>query len=307
MKRCPIKTVTVFILIILLSCSSIHSNEKKDPSGNKHGSPTLRIASFNMQIFGKTKLGRPNTLSVLAKIASNFDIIALQEVGSNKSSASVETCRSIMDAYISRINEVADKNVYSYVQGNQYAFVFRTDRVRLNRYSIYSGSQNFSFTPLTANFKTAVDGANFDFSMIAIHTSPGKAGDEIPALKTAIDEIRDLYSEPDVLCAGDYNADGSYYDEGSEEWLSGFDNEYYITGIGNSADTTVAASDNTYDRIQMTKSVSSDYSGNSGVFRFDEIYDITECEGGRTTAGTAKAISDHYPAWCEYYTDRDSD
>lgn len=212
-----------------------------------------------------------------------------------------------MDAYISRINEVADKNVYSYVQGNQYAFVFRTDRVRLNRYSIYSGSQNFSFTPLTANFKTAVDGANFDFSMIAIHTSPGKAGDEIPALKTAIDEIRDLYSEPDVLCAGDYNADGSYYDEGSEEWLSGFDNEYYITGIGNSADTTVAASDNTYDRIQMTKSVSSDYSGNSGVFRFDEIYDITECEGGRTTAGTAKAISDHYPAWCEYYTDRDSD
>ena len=306
MKQYKIKIIAALFLIILLPYSSAHSI-KNHAAEDKLTNPIIKIASFNMQIFGRTKLGRPRTLTVLAAIAANFDIIALQEIGSNKSSASEETCIEIMNCYVEKINEIAGEKKYSYICGNQYAIVYRTDKVLVADYALYGGSETFSYTPLIANFKTVNSESNFDFSIITIHTSPKFARDEIPALKTVIEETAELYCEPDVICLGDFNADGNYYDEGNVDSLAGFDTGLYITGIPNSYDTTVADSDNTYDRIQMTESLSTDYTGNSGVFRFREFYDINECEGGRTTAGTEKAISDHYPVWCEYYINQDTD
>ncbi len=297
------------MIILLLSIFTVPDIKTLSAAERRNADPIIRIASFNMQIFGKTKLGRPKTLLILAKIAANFDIIALQEVGSNKSSTSDENCNAIMDTYIAEINGLSGKNIYSYIRGNQYAIIYRNDKFTVNEYSLYSGEETFSYTPLIANFETITGESNFDFSIITIHTSPKLAENEITALKTVMEETKELYSEPDVICLGDYNADGSYYNEGEadEESLAGFDKDLYITGIPNSFDTTVAASNNTYDRIQMTKNLDTDYTGNSGVFLFGEVYDITGCEGGKTTAGTENAISDHYPVWCEYFTNRDTD
>lgn len=306
MKRFFIKTFSVLFLVISFTVSPAADKKTEKDSGITKNS-TIRIASFNMQIFGKTKLRRSNTMSVLAGIASNFDIIALQEVGSNRSSASEETCIEIMDTYLAEINEIAGENLYSYICGNQYAIVYRTDRIGLNDYTLYDGDESFSYTPLIANFKTIEEGTNFDFSLITIHTSPNLAEDEIPALKEVIAETEILYKEPDVICLGDFNADGTYYDEGNTDFLSGFDEDLYITGIPNNFDTTIAESENTYDRIQMTASLDSDFTGKSGVFKFENYYDISLCEGTKKTSGTTKSISDHYPVWCMYYTDRDQD
>lgn len=57
----------------------------------------------------------------------------------------------------------------------------------------------------------------------------------------------------------------------------------------------------------MTIALNTDYTGNSGVFKFGDYYDVSGCEGTATTAGTEEAVSDHYPVWCEYYTDKDTD
>ncbi len=264
---------------------------------------TIKIGSFNMQILGNTKLSRANTLATLADIATQYDILAMQEVGSNWSNASYETCEAIMDTYIDKVNEIFGSSAYSYVHGDQYAFVYRNDKVILNSSQLYSGSQTFKYVPLVANFELYE--GNFDFSMITIHTSPSIAETEIPALKTAITEIVTLYSEDDVICIGDFNADGDYYEEGTGTDLSGYDD--YITGIPNSADTTVADSDNTYDRIQMTNSMSSDFSTSWGVLKFSDHYDVSICEGSATKVGTEGALSDHYPVWAEFHTNLDND
>jgi len=166
----------------------------------------------------------------------------------------------------------------------------------------------------TVRAKFSSKQGNLDFSIITIHTSPEKAQTvgpiegEIAALKTAITETRTLYNEQDVICLGDYNADGDYYLEGdlSSLFLYDFENGF-ITGIPNSADTTVAASSNTYDRIQMTDSMASDYTKNWKVFNFSPFFDISKCDGTTSTAGTELALSDHYPVWCEYFVDKDDD
>jgi len=231
---------------------------------------------------------------VLASVIARFDIVALQEVGSNYSASSDSTCVSILNTFVARVNELSSPVVYAYVRGNQYAIVYRTDTIRLIRSSLYSGTKKFAYMPMTAYFSALA--GNFDFAMITIHTSPSVAVTEIPALKTAISEVSALYGEPDVICLGDYNADGAYYAEGKGLSLAGFDG--YITGIPNTADTTVAVSSNTYDRIEMTNSLKSDYTNVWDVLAFLDYYDVASCEG---------SISDHYPVYCEYYVDRDAD
>lgn len=299
--------VIIFLFVIILQSGCCSTDKKDSEEIVNNNSLKIKIASFNMCIFGNTKLSRINTFTVLAEIATNFDIIALQEVGSNNSTSSDATCISLMDAYISKVNELVGSNQYSYVRGNQYAIVYKIDRFTVNNYVLYTGTQTFTYTPLIANFTTTGTDNNFDFSLITIHTSPSLATTEIPALITVMNEVKTIYSEPDVICLGDYNADGSYYTEGTNDWLAGFDPSVYITGITNSYDTTVASSSNTYDRIQMTNSLSSDYAGAAGVFKFGDVYDVSVCEGTTTTVGTEEAVSDHYPVWCEYYVDKDID
>ena len=265
----------------------------------------IKIGSFNAQILGPTKVGRPNTLAVLAGVATQFDLLAIQEVGSNNSTALENTCVTVMNTFVAEMNLIAGANTYGYYRGNQYAYVYKKAVVDVLETHLYVGAMTFTYQPLVGNFRLKT--GNFDFSLVTIHTSPGVAVTEVPSLHTVVNEVSAFYSEPDVIVVGDLNADGDYYSEGSGSDLAGFPSTTYITGIPNSADTTVAASSNTYDRLEMTKSLTGDFSGGWGVIRFSDLYDVSICEGPASTAGTEAALSDHYPVWCEFYTNQDTD
>ena len=74
MKK-PVKLVLIAILVIailgILSC-------RKESIG---ASPdTIKIASFNIQIFGKTKASKQEVMDILAQFILEFDIVAIQEI-----------------------------------------------------------------------------------------------------------------------------------------------------------------------------------------------------------------------------------
>jgi len=298
-------TLLFTLFLALSACTQTTTLPDTTPPDTTPASDKVRIGAFNIEIFGPTKVGRTNTLTVLAKIASTYDVLAIEEVGSNSSTALESTCITVMDTYVARINQIVGSDSYAYVRGNQYAIVYRKAEFSVVSSGLYTGSQSFTYTPLTAYLKSTT--GNLDFAMVVIHTSPSMATMEIPALKTAMSEVATLYAEPDVICLGDYNGDGSYYTEGSGSDLAGFPSPTYITTIPNSADTTVAASSNTYDRIELSSSMASDYDLTYGVIQIGQVYDVTTCEGTATTAGTESALSDHYPVWSEFYVDRDTD
>ncbi|MFA6857367.1 MAG: hypothetical protein WCR31_09175 [Treponema sp.] len=266
-------------------------------------SDKITIGSFNIQIFDVQKVKREETLHVLAETAAHFDILAVQEVGSNGSKATDDECNLVMKTYTAEINTVEGTDVYDFIHENQYGIIYRTDKVQLQKWAPYSGSIHLTYTPLTAYFKATK--GNFDFCLITVHTRPTAAKTEIPELKTVMQEVSKEYGDPDVICAGDYNGDIPYYEEGSGENLTGFDG--YITGIPNSADTNVASSSKTYDRMEMTPSLNTDFTGSWGVFIISDYYDVSHCEGTKKTRGTEAALSDHYPVWCSFYEDRDTD
>jgi hypothetical protein len=150
--------------------------------------------------------------------------------------------------------------------------------------------------PLAVYFETA---GSFDFILIDNHIQPGNAAEEIRALPEVIAYYQDFWNEGDVMIVGDFNADGFYYDESLLSAV--FPDDAYKIIITNDIDTTLAASDNTYDRFIVTSPAIEDFAENYGVLRFDELYDFDHL------GLTPKEISDHYPIWAEFFIDRDTD
>jgi endonuclease/exonuclease/phosphatase family metal-dependent hydrolase len=290
------RALLLFLLLLLFaSCAR-----------GKAGAPErLRVGSYNMAILGPAKTARAGTMGVMARIASGFDLLAMQEVGSNGSTASDEACARAMDAFVARVDEAAGGELYSYVRGNQYAFLYRKDRLELQSWKLYDGKLAFTYPPLIARFQ--VLGRPLDFVALTAHTRPGLAAAEVPALAAAMDELAAASGQPDLLCAGDLNADGDYYAEGPGPALAGFPAERFVSVIPNEADTTVAKGSLAYDRIELSSSMAGDYSGSWGIIRPGEAYDLSACEGGESSVGTERALSDHYPVWAEFSTTADQD
>ncbi|MEZ5335219.1 MAG: lamin tail domain-containing protein [Methanolobus sp.] len=135
---------------------------------------------------------------------------------------------------------------------------------------------------------------NYDAVLMVIHTDPDEASEEINSLDDVVEYSRTIYpEEQDFIIMGDFNADGSYFDEDSTSDISGTE---FTWVIDNSQDTTVASSSNTYDRIVLTDN--SDYIS-SEVFYFDDEYNLNSTQ--------AAAVSDHYPVYAEFHIGNDRD
>ncbi len=266
---------------------------------------SVLVGSYNIQAFGPAKLARENTRAALALVSSRFDLLAIQEVGSNASTASDATCEAVMAAFVESLDAAAGEPRYAYVRDDQFAIVYRRDFFELLDWEPYSGDGAFAYPPLAAHLR--VRGAPFDFVIVSVHIRPGAATAEIGALISAASAFVERFGERDVMLVGDFNADGSYYAEGEGGSLAGFHPDSFVTVVPNDADTTAAEGENAYDRIQLTAALAEDWTGSWSILRPADITDVSICEGPPSTAGTEAALSDHYPVSAEFWTQRDSD
>jgi endonuclease/exonuclease/phosphatase family metal-dependent hydrolase len=254
---------------------------------------TIKIYSFNIQIFGVAKMSKPEVVDILLQIVSEADLVAVQEVRS----ASADPVTQFM----SRMPQT-----YRYVIGpregrgrskEQYWVMYNSEKLTVLDSAAWPDPEDkFERNPFGVYFQTK---DRFDFILINNHIQPSGAAAEIEALPEAVAYFQELWNEPDVLVVGDFNADGAYYDESLLETVFPY-NEYLIL-ITNDYDTTVAKSENTYDRIIITSSAREDYTGKSGVVRFDELYDFQQY------TIEPRHVSDHYPIWAEFVLDADTD
>jgi endonuclease/exonuclease/phosphatase family metal-dependent hydrolase len=258
----------------------------------------LRIGAFNIQVFGKSKAAKPEVMDVLAKIIRTYDVVAIQEIRDKDQTALPKL-----------VNLVNSKGAhYDYVVGprlgrsrskEQYAYIYNNQTVNLNgtpwTYPEPNGTDPFHREPYIAYF-SAVNGS-FDVVLITCHVDPDEATEEIDALDAVVNYTRERHpTEDDIIIMGDLNADCSYFDEDSNCSICG---DNYHGCINNSIDTTTSATNCTYDRIIITSPAVPDYTGDSGVFRYDLVYNLTEEE--------TKAVSDHYPIYAVFYCDGDID
>jgi hypothetical protein len=96
----------------------------------------IKIASFNIEVFGEKKVHEAPVVDVLVKICRHFDIIAVQEVRSVQD--------NVLPLFVQALN--ADGSHYNFVIGprlgrtnskEQYAFIFDTDTIEVDRNQLY--------------------------------------------------------------------------------------------------------------------------------------------------------------------------
>lgn len=289
MKNRFVRLHLLFLLLFFLLLSSFAY------SGGLDNENYIKIASFNIQIFGQNKIKNPEVMKIISKIVKRYDLVAIQEVRSRE--------ENIIPTLLNYVNDANTK--YDYViserlgrTGNkeQYAFVYNTKTVSLipnSSFVVKDPKDVFEREPFVASFRSG----NFDFTMVDNHIKPEDAEAELKCLEVVIDNIYDNSPEKDVIAVGDMNADGTYLNENK---LAVIFPEWRQT-IGNAEDTTVGTANNTYDRM-MTRDTTAkvEYTGKSGAFRWDSEYSVTD-------SALIKKVSDHYPVYSEFRTDLPDD
>jgi len=90
------------------------SNAKKLDTNNdlppvERSGDAIRIASFNIQVFGDSKSNKPQVMNRLAEICREFDIVAIQEIRSKN--------QDLLPNFVELVNESGRK--YDYVIGER--------------------------------------------------------------------------------------------------------------------------------------------------------------------------------------------
>lgn len=302
-KKQSLKKLIFSLLFILLATGGalLLDSDKTDQNLCKEIQKSeIKIAAFNIQVFGKTKRKKEDVMQVLKKIAKEFDVMLVQEIRDAKE----ETA----SYYLSRINEDFEFPKFNFVKSQRlgrtsskeaYAYFYNTCQVDFLEGSDYvyeDINDYFEREPYIASFRSG----NFDFTLVGIHVKPDDADAEIARLADVVDSILNKNSsEKDIIVMGDFNADGSYFDEDDDSNFFKLLKYYWL--IANDVDTMIKT-DWTYDRmVIMDDTLNHEYILNSArVFYFDQIYGITNED-------FIAKVSDHYPIYTMFKTNLEDD
>ncbi|MCL2141641.1 MAG: endonuclease/exonuclease/phosphatase family protein [Methanimicrococcus sp.] len=257
----------------------------------------ISVAAFNIQIFGVSKAGNDDVMDVLAKTIRRYDVVGIQEIRD----AGGTSLPKLVDLVNNGTDENGQPYNYDYVVSDrlgrstskeQYAYIYDKNTVFVaSEPLVYPepDGDTFEREPYMVTFRS--NNGTFDAVFILIHTKPEDAKNEIDYLDDVVKYAKTIYvGQENYVLMGDFNADGSYFNESGPSKLKSDD---YIWIIGNDEVTTTKTK-NTYDRIVITKELLPYFTNQSGVFNYSAEYELNETQ--------TYAVSDHYPVYIDFWT-----
>ncbi len=256
------------------------------------GAPTIRLASFNIQVFGESKAAKPHIMQTLAMIVRNFQVVAVQEIRTQND--------YLLDNFLRDYVNAGGNRYYDYVIGprlgrsnskEQYAFIYDTAAIEVNRQSIYivNDPQDLLHRePLVALFRVRGPPPQdaFTFMLINIHTDPDEAQDEVDTLADVYRAVRQASGgEDDIIILGDLNVDDSKLGRLSQ--IPGV--RPIVTRV-----FTNTRQNKLYDNIVVHQPSTAEFSGRWGVF------DVRNLFTPPLSLEQALEVSDHLPIWAEF-------
>ena len=254
------------------------------------GKPTdaIRIASFNIQVFGESKIAKQQVVEVLARVVRSFDVVAVQEVRAKSD--------SVIPQFVSAIN--ADGSRYEFVIGprlgrtvskEQYTFIYDSTRIEIDPSSVGTSpnpGDRLHRPPLHARFRVRANPpqSGFSFWLVDTHTDPDEVSAEVNALADVFMEMKRLRpDEDDVILLGDFNAGPPQF--GRLKQVPGVG--WAISGV-----TTNTRRSKTYDNLVFDTRATTEYTGSWGVLDLQNTFGLS--------LDKALEVSDHNPVWAAF-------
>ena len=249
---------------------------------------TIRIASLNAHVLGRSKLEKSQAINVLCRLIRRYDIIAIQDI------------RARTDDVIPRLIEMInlDNREFDYVIGprvgrapdlQQFAFLFDRNTVEVDRHQLYvvnDPDDLLQYEPLVAWFRVRGPPSDeaFTFSLVNTRVDPSRPLPELNKLDDVYRAVlRDGRQEDDVLLLGDFGAD----DKNLGELGSMADLYAVISQIPSNTERTQQL-----DNVLFEHRSTREFTGQGGCFDFLREYNLSMQE--------ALEVSTHLPVWAEF-------
>jgi deoxyribonuclease-1-like protein len=253
------------------------------------GGPAIRIASFNIQVFGDAKAQKPYVMATLAAIIQNFSVVAIQEIRTQDDYFLDNFLRTYVNTNGRVYDKVVGPRLGRSVSKEQYAFLYDTAAIEVNRRSVFTVNDPDDLLhrePLVAMFRVRGPPAEqaFTFVLVNTHTDPDETGPELNALAQVYQAVRRASGgEDDIILLGDLNVDDNHL--GDLGRLDG------VRPIIRSTFTNTRQNAQ-YDNIIYHQPSTTEYSGRSGVVNVRQFQNLS--------VDQALEVSDHFPIWAEF-------
>ena len=249
--------------------------------------PTIRIASFNIQVFGNKKASKPYVMQELADIVNQFDLVAIQEIRSTNEYL-IPNFVQLVNRSGRQFDHVIGPRLGITTSKEQYVYLFDTQKIEIDHNSVYTISDPDGLLhrePLVATFRTRVNPDQaFTFTLINMHTDPDIVQKEMDVLADVYRVVRRSgRGEDDIILLGDFNADDRQLGRlGRQPGILPL-----IAGVW-----TNTRQNKQYDNIIIHQPSTTEYAGRSGVLDFMRLKNLNLQQ--------ALQVSDHFPVWAEF-------
>jgi len=244
----------VLLLLITLTIISIIYIQIKEPN-KQH----LKIASWNIQIFGTTKANNPELMQFYENYVKQNDITLIQEIRDKSGIAFKKLCSNLEE-----YNCIESSRAGRSSSKEQYGVIYRKN-ITLIKIKDFNPDKKdrWERPPIELNFEYL----NYTFRIYYIHIKPDEVSGELKYLEDITN------NKGNTIIMGDLNADCKYYNQKKQNQF-----ENWIWEISNTKDTTVSKTNCAYDRIISNINASNE------IIR-TKIYKV----------GINSSLSDHYP------------
>jgi endonuclease/exonuclease/phosphatase family metal-dependent hydrolase len=253
------------------------------------GGPAIRIASFNIQVFGDAKASKPYVMATLAAIIQNFQIVAIQEIRTQDDYFLDNFLRTYVNTNGRVYNKVIGPRLGRSNSKEQYAFLYDTTAVEVNPRSIFTINDPDDLLhrePLVAMFRVRGPPPEqaFTFVLVNVHTDPDETDKELDALGQVFQAVRRASGgEDDIILLGDLNVDDKHL--GLLGRLDGV--RPIVRGVF--TNTRQSAQ---YDNIVIHQPSTAEFSGKWGVYDIGRFNNLSRDQ--------VEQVSDHLPVWAEF-------
>ncbi|MBC7662160.1 MAG: hypothetical protein H7249_20885 [Chitinophagaceae bacterium] len=241
----------------------------------------LRVGSFNIQVFGETKIQKPFIRQTLLSILSRYDIVFIMEIRDDKNKAVYQLLDDLNQSTGRGYQALVSKRLGRGDMKEQYAYFYDPKLVTAEESYVYNDTNaDFSRPPFVARFKAQ----DYAFTFAGTHIAPTNVELELKALNGVYRDVTKHFHDNNIFMMGDYNADCGYY-RASKLGFDYFDETPRLR-ISNDEDTTVALTSCAYDRVLGFGEIQN-HASDAHAFNFmhEFAYDL----------GTARLVSDHFP------------
>lgn len=250
----------------------------------------IRIATFDLNEFGGKQLDDEALLDRFCFASRPFDVIALQNIVSREA----YIVPSLIDALRSRgfpFDGVVGERTGREPPGQQFAFLFRTDRVQLNRSSVYSvldPDDLLTYEPLVASFRVLgpSPGEAFTFTLVNVRVSTSITEGErerewLWQVWQAV--LANGRGEDDVILLGNFGAAAAEIERNMPS------KDLAMALVERSTDITGTAQP---VNLLFSRRATKEFTGRSGVLDFVREFNLSLTE--------AQRLSHTLPTWAEF-------